>query len=408
MDVLVTSEMPPTTRSVDIFTDVSVTNHTEVEDEAKLYLMYKIGISIEKYYFPLVFILGLVGNTISFFIFTMKHNRKNSCFWYMAILAISDTGLLISYFEFWLNAIILHSADQESCVVMTLFYNWFATNSICLIVCFTADRFLAICFPLKFQSVRSTRFARKMIIAILIVTLSCNVPHLFTSKLSESQTTCGTFGVSSTFTKIYSFIHLSIYSITPYILVFTMNVSIMKTIKTRTKTFGEMTSITKATPFENNAFVRSDKEVFTVSQSENSREPTTIKRIGSSNNSLSSASTASVRSSGVPNLAQYNQARAAEKQLVVMLMTVSFVFMILTLPLFVRYFIFTNIDYKASGWAYALYVLLYNLTNKLYMTNNAINFYIYYLSGRKFRGDCAKMFKCSSNSNRYSDTSSNS
>lgn len=83
-----------------------------------------------------------------------------------------------------------------------------------------------------------------------------------------------------------------------------------------------------------------------------------------------------------------------EWQLTVMTMVVTLTFLFLTVPKYAQQVAFINIDWQSSfqglvhfGWS-AL------VTQQLYMLNSAINFFLYIVSGSKFRSDLKTLFKC--------------
>ena len=80
------------------------------------------------------------------------------------------------------------------------------------------------------------------------------------------------------------------------------------------------------------------------------------------------------------------QARSDNNSITVMLITVSLAFVLLTSPLFLfrTYFNFVS---KDTAYIQAVYHLGHHICHKLWYTNNAINFYLYCLTGRKFRQD---------------------
>ena len=74
-----------------------------------------------------------------------------------------------------------------------------------------------------------------------------------------------------------------------------------------------------------------------------------------------------------------------------MLLLVTFVLLTLTLPQYVRYVMAVFINYTTSPEAYSNFMLLVQITNKLYFTNNGINFFLYCIGGSKFREDLRRM-----------------
>ena len=53
-----------------------------------------------------------------------------------------------------------------------------------------------------------------------------------------------------------------------------------------------------------------------------------------------------------------------------------------------------SIDYNKSPYSYAAYYLSYQVVQKSYFTNYGINFFLYVMSGKKFRIELLKLFKC--------------
>ena len=97
---------------------------------------------------------------------------------------------------------------------------------------------------------------------------------------------------------------------------------------------------------------------------------------------------------GSPQTAPSSGQSNKDIQLVVMLLTVSFGFLILTFPIYTRYIMFIYIKYKQDPYMYAIYWFAYHLSNKLYFVNNAVNFYLYCLSGSKFCKETRQLLGC--------------
>ena len=55
------------------------------------------------------------------------------------------------------------------------------------------------------------------------------------------------------------------------------------------------------------------------------------------------------------------------------------------------------VDYSKSPKSFAEYYFIYNLDQKSYYTNYGINFFLYVISGQKFRSDLIRLFKCKCN-----------
>ena len=82
-----------------------------------------------------------------------------------------------------------------------------------------------------------------------------------------------------------------------------------------------------------------------------------------------------------------------------MLLLVTTLFLMLMTPVYVRglYLLFVTFD---TAFGYANLKLLFQVTHKLYNTNSGINFFLYCLSGRKFRNDLKEILCCSGSSDK--------
>ena len=76
-----------------------------------------------------------------------------------------------------------------------------------------------------------------------------------------------------------------------------------------------------------------------------------------------------------------------------MLLLVTFGFLILMTPTYGMTFFPAFIDFSSSPKLYAGFLLVWSIGQKTYYTNFGINFYLYVISGHKFRSDLLKLFK---------------
>ena len=88
---------------------------------------------------------------------------------------------------------------------------------------------------------------------------------------------------------------------------------------------------------------------------------------------------------------QHLRNKNPEKQIVTMLLLVTFVFLTLNLP--VRSLVFhVNFTSGDTPYYYAGLHLFYQVGEKAYYTNHGINFFLYVISGQKFRTDLRNLF----------------
>ena len=88
------------------------------------------------------------------------------------------------------------------------------------------------------------------------------------------------------------------------------------------------------------------------------------------------------------------QEQQSDRQVFIILLLVTFSFLILTTLTYV-FFLFNMItDFDQSPKYQATYHLFVNVSQKTWYTNNGINFFLYILSGTKFRNDFLRLFGC--------------
>ena len=87
-----------------------------------------------------------------------------------------------------------------------------------------------------------------------------------------------------------------------------------------------------------------------------------------------------------------NQMKAVEKQIYTMLLLVTYGYLILTTPGYAMLLYVNYVDYLQSPFHFAAYVLFFQVGEKTYNTNFGINFFLYVLSGQKFRKDLVNLF----------------
>ena len=93
---------------------------------------------------------------------------------------------------------------------------------------------------------------------------------------------------------------------------------------------------------------------------------------------------------------QTNKIKSSERQIFAILLLVSFSFFILirSTPLYAFIVYSMVVDYTRSPYDFAVFYLFYNVMHKMFYTNNAINFLLYVISGKRFRTDLINLFRC--------------
>ena len=88
------------------------------------------------------------------------------------------------------------------------------------------------------------------------------------------------------------------------------------------------------------------------------------------------------------------QPKTSERQIFIILLLVTFSFLILTTPGYIFFLLNVLFDTTNSPQLKASFALYYSIGQKLWYTNNGINFFLYILSGTKFRNDFKNILQC--------------
>ena len=82
-----------------------------------------------------------------------------------------------------------------------------------------------------------------------------------------------------------------------------------------------------------------------------------------------------------------------EGQIFAILLLVTLSFLLLTTPTYMLFLYSNFVHYEKSPKSFGEFYLFFNVAQKLYYTNNGINFYLYVISGHKFRNDLIRLFR---------------
>ena len=263
--------------------------------------------------------------------------------------------------------------DQHLSTLPSTFWHcsiWVAISSfsnLCstlFLLSMTFERFYSIIRPHKAVLLNTVKRAKITITCVLVFCVLFNVPHLFTT--TQRGRNCHPIG------KAVEYPHLQIYSwltsvlnfFLPFLLLLMMNSVIIHTLRQQAKWSKTMSmSVVQ-------------------NQGQGQTEGHSVKM------------------------------RQTEKQVTVTLLLVTFTFLVLMTPSG-SILIYVNVyDFSKSPQSLAAFRLLGSLAHKTYFTISGINFFLYVISGQKFRSDLVNLLTCKrrkldSNSAPSADTTRN-
>ena len=119
---------------------------------------------------PLLVIFGTVGNLLSIWVLTRSPLKGLSSSLYLAALAASDTGFLASLLVVWFEEIGLNLYNKSGwCQGITYLSCVTTFLSVWLVIAFTVERFLAVCYPLLRPSICTVKRAKSVVLYVCIV-----------------------------------------------------------------------------------------------------------------------------------------------------------------------------------------------------------------------------------------------
>ena len=97
--------------------------------------------------------------------------------------------------------------------------------------------------------------------------------------------------------------------------------------------------------------------------------------------------------------------KTPDKQTYMILLLVTFGFLILNTPAYLFFLFVMIVDFTKSPILFSGYHLFYHIAQKLNNTNHGINFFFYVISGTKFRSDFVRLFRIENHDTQENVTS---
>lgn len=140
---------------------------------------WRFALFLHSYYTPLIMVTGSIGNIFSVVVFFRTKLRKLSSSYYLAALGISDTVFLLMNFIPWFPSGAELQSNDFVCKLTTFLCGVSSVLSAWFVVAFTIERFIAVLYPLKRQTMCTVRRAKIVIVGLLIAGLIDCSPLLY-------------------------------------------------------------------------------------------------------------------------------------------------------------------------------------------------------------------------------------
>ena len=120
--------------------------------------------ALNTYVTPLIILVGVFGNVMSFLVFTLTHLRHQSSSVYLACLALVDIGFLLALFISWFGWINIHLFHKEGWCQLVIYITYVCSFlSVWCVVSFTTERYIVVSCPFKRYTLCTIRNARLVV-----------------------------------------------------------------------------------------------------------------------------------------------------------------------------------------------------------------------------------------------------
>jgi hypothetical protein len=312
-------------------------------------LQYRVGWYINRNALPIISVLAVLGNTA--ILVTLSRIRpvtSSACF--MSGLAVCDMlAILIKLLYLNMTGYRIRLYDV-GCKVIHLLMDSLPETANWICVAMAIERCIAVWFPLKVSTLCTPKTAGWVLLGLTVCFHALGIHYLFTAEEQESWIDRGC-GTSATYlylaSEVMPWFHWAAVSFLPCTLLVVLNGLIIAGLKRAAKRKQALTS---------------------------------------------AASSAQLKH------------QQKERQITRMLVTVSVALIVLTTPYAVFLLVIPYWDYRATLQATLDYMFTAVIVVTLSEFNHAVNFFLYFLSGRKFRNaftrlicHCCRRFRARKN-----------
>ena len=353
------------------------------------YLQYKIADYIWIYVSPVLLLVGTFGNILSILVLLRKSMRSSTTMFYLTALSFGDlftlyTGLL----RYWIAAfkdVDVRNESDAGCKIHTFLVYFSLDFTVWILVAVTLDRCLCVSLPFKARRICSLKRSRMVVIIIICALFLKNMHFFWTVQLVhtwEFRCDGATVSVNYFLDFVWPWIDFSTFCLIPFTIMIVCNIKIIYEMIVSQRKISANTDIYRPkllTQFSNTGTSGPSN---TLPQHGFCRQRESVAVSADTNKKLQTQRISS---------------------LTAMLLTVNCVFLITTLP--IQIFLIGE-EYwfpsdNRSNEQIASFSLGWAIVNILQYLNNAIHFFLYCLTGPRFRHQLKSIF------NRNNQVSSN-
>lgn len=167
-------------QTADVISLNDVLVNEQAAAESSQWLSERVATVLNIYYTPALVVTGSVGNILSVLVFFKTKLRKLSSSYYLAALGISDTCFLLLSFMSWLSFVDVPITHEIVICQLTMFLSGVCSFlSVWFVVAFTVERFIAVLYPLKRQTMCTVRRAKMVLCGLTVAGVIINSPLIY-------------------------------------------------------------------------------------------------------------------------------------------------------------------------------------------------------------------------------------
>ncbi|XP_067649769.1 probable G-protein coupled receptor 139 [Haliotis asinina] len=304
----------------------------------EFYALNSVTNFLNTFYIWVIFAVGFPGNVLSVVvIIRMSRQRLATSFLYVAVLSIVDNLAIILKIIFNQSHQKKFPIDETGCQFLTFFGLTCPAFANWILIIISAERLTAVAFPMKVGLIWSLKKATGIMVGVFLF-LALIHSHIFATVTHYESYTCTVKGAYHQYLiPFWYFTSATIYSFIPAVSIIIFSTLIVLLLR------------------------RYSKQRRRISVGEPAQ----------------------------------TEAQRQERQITIMLVILAVVFVILTIPRCVYVILQLNMCPDERDYMCVERKKFFDsITTQLADTNHAINFYLYFLSGRKFREEFMKLFRC--------------
>ena len=143
---------------------------------------------IHLYCTPPIIVIGLVGNCLSFLVFTRTNQRHLSSSVYLAALAVVDSTFLLQLMLLWPTYLRVFLIHQQGLCQLVIYISYVASFlSVWIVVAFTVERFIVCMDPLRRSTMCTTGRAKIVVISLSVFALVAYSYNMWTSTVMVNK-----------------------------------------------------------------------------------------------------------------------------------------------------------------------------------------------------------------------------